>query len=322
TVTDSQLVLGRLSPDVALAGRLTLDRDLAAAAIVASVAAPLGLDCHSGAAGIIEVANAAMEGAVRVVLRNRGDDPRDFALVAFGGAGPLHAVELARNLSIGTVVIPPHPGTLCAHGLLAADVRLDFSASELHRSDQPGLDSDIRAVFARLAAQARSRLDGEDNLDLDTLTLEGICDVRYLGQAYEVPVSIDLDAITDATIADVVSTFHVEHHRAFAFSDPDQPVEFVTFRVIAVVPVETPSAVVTLSEGAPSAVGRREVYELGVGFVSSPIWERESLPADFTVQGPAIIQQRDTTTWLPSYAHGVVHRTGNLLITIDDQGTR
>ncbi len=321
TVTDCQLVLGRLSPDVALAGRLTLDHDAAVGAVREEVGRPLGLDVAEAAAGVIEVANAAMEGAVRVTLRDRGDDPRDFALVAFGGAGPLHAVELARSLAIDTVVVPRHPGTLCAYGLLNADVRLDFSSSELHRSDEDGLLEAAERIFDRLRLQAWSRLAGDPNLDLEDMRTEGVCEVRYLGQAYEVAVAIDLDHINEPTLRDVVVAFHELHHKAFAFSDPDQPVEFVTFRVIAIVPISTTAPTTTPAGGASGTtaepIGERDVFELGAGFKPTPVWERDSLPIDFQIHGPAIIQQRDTTTWLPSYAHATVHRSGNILVTIE-----
>ena len=165
TVTDCQLLLGRLTEQFPLAGRLGLDRELAKSALE-PLADELEMPIDDAAAGVVEVVNAAMEGAVRVALRSRGDDPRDFALVAFGGAGPLHAAELARRLSIDTVIVPPHPGTLSALGLLTADVRLDFAVSELRRSDEPELAHALVAAFESLAAQAESEVAGDEQREL------------------------------------------------------------------------------------------------------------------------------------------------------------
>ena len=129
-----------------------------------------------------------MEGAVRVALRSRGDDPRNFALVAFGGAGPLHAAELARRLAIDTVVVPPHPGTLSALGLLTADVRLDFAVSELHSNSERSLAETLLARFGALAEQARDEVESDSQLRARPYTTTYSCDVRYRGQAYEVSV--------------------------------------------------------------------------------------------------------------------------------------
>ena len=317
TVTDSQLALGRLSPDVALAGRLYLDKGLACESLNGNIGSVLGLEASEAAAGVIEVANAAMEGAIRVTLRDRGDDARDFTLVAFGGAGPLHAVELARILKVRTVIVPSHPGTLCAYGLLNADVRLDFSISELHQSNEAGLASVVDAIFASLASEATDRIRAEENLDFGALRLDGLCEVRYLGQAYEVAVPVNIGVVTAESLDAVISEFHRLHDRAFAFSDPDQPVEFVTFRVTAVVPLETAAPTVRSGSTIAEPTDERDVYELGAGFQSTPVWERHTLPNGFTLNGPAIIQQLDTTTWVPSYASAEVDPTGNVLVTLD-----
>jgi N-methylhydantoinase A len=316
TVTDSQLLLGRLSPDVSLGGRLSLDPGRAADAVRNDVGDPLGLAVDDAAAGIVEVANAAMEGAVRVSLRDRGDDPRDFALVAFGGAGPLHAVELALSLNIGTVIVPEHPGTLCAYGLLHADVRLDFSASELHRSDESGLAEQLSMVFSGLEAQARDRLADEKNLDTSQLTIERTCDIRYPGQAYEVAVPLADGEVTAASLESAAVDFHDRHQRAYSFSDPEDPVEFVTYRVVASVPAEVPETLTPAISGEPRPIGERQVYELGRGFAATPIWDRTHLPVGFELSGPAVIQQTDTTTWLPSYATATIHPTGNMLVIV------
>ena len=202
------------------------------------------------AAGAIEVVNAAMEGAVRVALRKRGDDPRDHALVAFGGAGPLHAAELARRLSIATVIVPPHPGTLSALGLLTADVRLDFAASELHRSDEESLAAALVAVFAALMDRAQAEIDADGALRTRRCSYGQSCDIRYLGQAYEVTVPVDLDRIATGDTADIFDDFHAMHERAYGFSSPAEECEIVTMRLVVTVAVDKPS----LEERAPASM--------------------------------------------------------------------
>ena len=201
TVTDCQLLLGRLTDAFPLAGRLGLDPRLADAAIE-PLAEALGLSNESAAAGVIEVVNAAMEGAVRVALRSRGDDPRNFALVAFGGAGPLHAAELARRLSIDTVVVPPHPGTLSALGLLTADVRLDFAVSELHSNSEPNLaETPLARLSSARGRRRRPRSRVTPQLRSRPYATTYSCDVRYRGQAYEVSVPVELDSLVDVMSA-------------------------------------------------------------------------------------------------------------------------
>lgn len=318
TVTDSHLVLGRMSDDHKLAGRLQLDQRLAERALRERVADPLGIDVVEAAAGVVEVANAAMERAVRVVLRDRGDDPRDFALVAFGGAGPLHAAELARRLSISTVVVPARPGTLCANGLLHADIRLDFSMSELHRSDDDHLVATLVRIFGQLADQTNERFEAQQDLDLGELRLERSCELRYLGQAYEVQVPLADGPIDAESVSALITGFHERHQRAYAFSDPDDPIELVTYRVVGVLPIETASSQPSWPHQTPVPVGRRQVYELGTGFVEATVWERSRLPIAFELTGPAVILQSDTTTFLPSYGRVVVADGGDLLISIEE----
>ncbi len=317
TVTDSQLVLGRLSADAPLAGRLFLRHDLATCAITAHLAEPLGLEVADVAAGVVEVTNASMERAVRVALRNRGDDPRDFTLVAFGGAGPLHACELAQSLDVPTVVIPPRPGTMCAVGLVQSDVRLDFSVSEIHRSDDSHFAAALTAIFDGLATRAHARFAGDPHLASSALEIVRTCDVRYLGQAYEVAVPVPEGAITEATVAALTRTFHELHERAYAFSEPGELCEIVTCRLTASTPLDSPRRLDITAQGTVSAVGEREVYELGRGFQRAPIYERSELPAGHVVRGPAVIQQTDATTWLPSYAHAEVVPRGDLVVTIE-----
>jgi N-methylhydantoinase A len=316
TVTDGQLVLGRLAEDFPLAGRLTLRRDLAEEAIATHVATPLGMGVDEAAAGIVEIANAAMEGAIRVALRQRGDDPRDFALMAFGGAGPLHAAELAQRLGIRTVIVPPSPGTFSALGFLSADVRLDFAVSSVHRSGEPGLGASLAEEFAALEAQALAEFQQDGRLGGSPVTFERSCDVRYVGQAYEVSVPIGDGEIDDGETAALFERFHALHERHYAFASPSDPCEIVTLRVFARAPLERPPATTAPRGVGTMAPDERIVYVSGLGRVPAAVYRREALPAGATVEGPAIVHQADSTTYLPPRVTAAVDDAANLVLTL------
>jgi N-methylhydantoinase A len=248
-----------------------------------------------------------------VALRERGDDPREFSLVAFGGAGGLHAAELARRLSIGTVVVPPHPGTLSALGLLTSDVRLDFAMSELHRSDDEHRDAAVRRVFDALEESARQQLRADPQLASAILSFVRSCDVRYVGQAYEVNVSADDD------VSAILRSFHALHERAYGFSSPNDPCELVTFRVAATVVIDKP--VVASQVGAPdgAAPAARHVYMPGVGMTDARVYRRHNLAAGTRIPGPAVIHQSDATTLIPSYATATMDSNANLLIEVQPE---
>ena len=319
TVTDCQLLLGRLTPDFPLASRLALDVELARAAI-GPLAEALDLHPDETAAGAIEVVNAAMEGAVRVALRKRGDDPRDHALVAFGGAGPLHAAELARRLSIATVLVPPHPGTLSALGLLTADVRLDFAASELHRSDEESLAAALVAVFAALTGRAQAEVDADGALRTRRISLAHSCDLRYLGQAYEVTVPVDLDRIAGGDTVGIFDDFHAMHERAYGFSSPADGCEIVTMRLVVSVAIDKPSLEERTSASPTdhATPTLRSVYMPGSGWVDATIYDRSSFERGARLDGPAVVHQADSTTLVPPFASLVVDEHANLVLTIEE----
>lgn len=260
-----------------------------------------------------------MEGAVRVTLRDLGDDPRDFALVAYGGAGPLHACELARSLKIGTVIVPAHAGTLCAVGLLHSDVRIDHAISELHRNDEDDLPEVFDRIFGTLVTEARKEFEDDPHLDADALRFELSCDVRYLGQAYEVSVPVPYEVLDREVVDDVVREFHQRHARAYAFAEPDQPCEIVTFRAAAVATLGAPAAPLTVADTPAEPVEIRSTWELDVGYRDTPVYRREALPVGHLLAGPALVEQRDATVWIPSYARAEVHETGNILVTVSSR---
>jgi N-methylhydantoinase A len=317
TVTDCQLVLGRLAEEFPLAGRLKLDLERARRAVEEHIAAPLSMPVEEAAAGVIEVANAAMERAIRVALRDRGDDPREFALVAFGGAGPLHGAELARRLGIETVLVPPRPGTLSARGFLSADVRLDFSSTDIRHSDEPGLDGILAGAYAELERQARAEIERDSRLAGATLEFDRSCDVRYLGQAYEVSVPVPNGELTAEAVDELVTRFHELHERAYAFSSPDERCELVTVRVSASVNLDKPPSARSAPEGSPADGATRAIHVPGEGTCLVPVHSRDELGVGARIQGPAVVHQADCTTYLPPFAAATVDDYGNLCIEIE-----
>jgi N-methylhydantoinase A len=296
---------------------MNLNGELAAAAISDKLASILNLSLEESAAGAIQVVNAAMEGAIRVALRERGDDPRDFGLVAFGGGGALHACELARSLAIPTVVVPPHPGTLCAEGLLSSDIKLDASLSDVQVSTRTDLPNTVKAHFDSLEQELLDSFTKMDNIDPADITFDRFCDVRYVGQAYEVMVPVE--SVSSNVVEEIVTDFHSLHHRTFGFSDPGDACELVTFRVTAKVQFGIPQpSVATGHSYEPHS--SRTVYELEAGGPQTAfMYRREDLAAGTVIDGPAIIDQLDTTVWLPSYTSAVVHESGSLIVTVQPE---
>ncbi len=317
TVTDCQLVLDRLTETFSLAGRLSLHPEEAREAVRGDLAGPLGMDLDQAAAGVIDIANAAMERATRVALRQRGDDPRDYTLIAFGGAGPLHAAEVAQRLGIGTVVVPPHPGTFSALGFLGSDVRLDYAASDVRRGDDPGLVDAMNAAFDLLEEQARRELEADGGIAGAEIAFERSCDVRYVGQAYEVGVWLGDGVVGRDSVGALLDRFHELHERSYGFCSPDDACEVVTVRVAATAALERRVAdKEPPTDGGHEAVGERLVYDLELGRVRSPVYDRGMLPVGVTIDGPAVVHQTDATTFVPSFATAAVDAKGNLIITV------
>ncbi len=311
TVTDANLVLGRLIPDRFLGGEMMLDPDAALAAIRKKIAEPLGLDPISAAAGILRIANANMERALKVSSAERGYDPRDFSLIAFGGAGPVHAAALAKEVGFASVLVPESPGVFSAFGLLVADLRHDFVRSYMVGLDQVSTKM-LTSFYADLQALGEQALK-DDGLDEQRWTFQRTADLRYVGQAYEVNVAFPDGSIDADTVAEVKSRFHGEHQRLFAHSAEDDPVEFVSLRMVATGSVDAPTFRKQPALSTPvSQADTRDVYfEEANGFTACPIYQRQNLYPGAEFQGPAIIEQLDTTT--------VVHP--GQTVSVDDWGS-
>lgn len=297
TVTDANVVLQTLNPTHLLAGRMPIQRQLAVDA-VARLADRLGMGVMETAQGILSVVIANMARAIRVISVQRGHDPRDYALVAFGGAGPLHAARLARELEMTRVVVPLTPGILCATGLLLTDLRADFASTQLRILDQAALPA-LDEAFAGLERQAADWFAQERIAAGDRLLGRSV-DVRYLGQNYEISVPVPEGALTGESLAAIEARFAQEHERLYGFSAEHDPIQLVTCRVGAtgrVRKAEFKPGADAGPDASSARAGSREVWMPEAGdFVECPIYERAGLRPGNVIEGPAIIEQMDTTT--------------------------
>ena len=315
TVTDANLVLGRLDADHFLGGRMRLDLERARARMQ-DLARQLSLPLEAAAWGVIRVANSNMERAIRTISIERGHDPRDFALVAFGGAGPLHACELAAALRIPRVLIPPHPGVLSALGMVLADAVKDTSQTVMLPAGEVD-GATLRRLFALLYERARVELRAEGFGD-DEIAFLPALDMRYTGQSYELRVDVDLGAETEEHI----SAFHELHRQRFSYASEEEPVEIVNLRVKAVGRTAKPR----FSHQPPGNLHPRAA-QLGhkpVHFADrdpphaarplpTALYERGRLDPGNMVVGPAVLFQLDTTTIIPPDWSATVDGWGNLL---------
>jgi N-methylhydantoinase A len=316
TITDAHLVLGRIDPDRFLGGEMPLDV-ARAEAVVDRLAGELGMERLEAAAGILTLANANMAQTIRSITVERGRDPREFALVAFGGAGPLHAAELAAMLGVPEVVVPPHPGITSATGLLTSDLRYDSMATVF------GLEGSVdgaalNARFTDLADELLERLR-RDGADDDQVVVERYLDCRYAGQGYELRIPVGEEGYNAATL----EAFHRAHEAEYghAFSDP---IEVVNLRVTATGPRPKLQRVsVEAGTLADAAVGEAStVWRVDGELQSLPTRHllRERLPLEEPIAGPAILYQRDTTIAVPPGWTATATATGPLVLTTQEAG--
>lgn len=313
TNSDANLLLGRLGTSLA-GGAKALRRDLSEQVMTQHVATPLGMDLAEAAGAVIKVANANMADAVRLVSVRRGLDPRDFALMAFGGAGALHGAEVARELNIPTVIVPPNPGVTSALGCLLVDIRHDLAL--MYNLEVADVDrDDLELRFRDLAEEASQRLRHE-GVAPENAVLQRRISMRYLGQWRS--MTVDIGAGPDA-LDDAVQRFHEEHEREFAFRRDDAPVEIYQLALEAVgitpKPAFPSTAPVERAPGEPAS--RRPVWFEDTGWVTTPVHNRDDLPAGTTFHGPAVIDQLDSTTVVPPRCRAVIDQWGNILIHLE-----
>ncbi len=314
TVTDANLALGRLVPEHFVGGSMSLDASRASDAM-ARVAMAMGAGPTDAALGIVRVANAVMERALRAVSLERGHDPRDFTLVAFGGAGPQHACELAAALDIGRVLVPRYPGVLSALGVAIADVAKDFSRTVMAR-DEASLAS-VGDAFAVLEAEGVADLAGE-GFAREGLRIERFVDVRYVGQSFELAVRWPERSAN--AYADLAAAFHQAHEQRFGYTNPQAPVEVVTARLRVVAATERPPLErLQPAFGEAPVSGRVEAW-FETGSRSVALHEREALRPGHRLAGPALVVQMDATTVLPPGWAGSVDPLGNLILVPEGSG--
>lgn len=311
TNTDANLVLGRLGTSLA-DGAKSLDKDLAAEAIQRVIAEPLGLTLEKAAESIIQVANANMADAVRIISIRRGHDPRDFALLAFGGAGALHGVDVARELNIPTVVVPPNPGVTSAMGCLLVDIQHDFSRQYTGLASEADTE-ELEANYRRVESEAAARLRHEGVSD-DRVVLQRLVSMRYVGQwrSLVIPMGHSKDALNKA-----IEAFHEQHEREFAFRNDETPVELYQLQLHAVGKTTKPNfQPAAITDGGPGEpVERRSVYFDGQ-WHETPVYNRSGIPAGAKFTGPAIINQLDSTTVVPPETDAEVDEWLNIRIHI------
>jgi len=310
TVTDANVLLGRLDPRALLGGTFPIDAGCARRA-VATVAGAAGGDLTRAAAGIVALVDAEMAKVLRIVSVERGHDPREFTLLAFGGGGPLHACAVAREIGVRTIVVPPLPGVFSAYGLLAADVRIALSRSVVVPADDAAWDV-VENALGELHAAGDAAL-AEQNVAPPVRAFARELDLRYAGQSFELTVG---GAIADAH--DIVARFHADHERRYGFAAPGEPVEIVTARVIAVGATAKPQVARGRDAGpapaaAPLARERRGVWN-GTAIVDTPVYARENLCAGAAFAGPAIVEQYDATTYVGPGWHARIDAMRNLLL--------
>jgi len=317
TVTDANVVLGRLNPKTLLGGRMVVYPARARNAIEKELCPALGIDLFQAAAGILDIVNANMMGAVRVISVEQGEDPREFALVAFGGAGPLHAADIARNMGIRRVIVPTRPGLLSALGLLDADVRGDFSLTRFVRADQENLGA-INAGFAQLRAQGEAWLEAEIGPQ-GRARYEWSVDLRYVGQNFELNLPCASGTMFPDAFENLATAFHRRHHDFYGYDMPAQAVELVNLRLTVTGARPVPPAAQPLSGGnvVQALLETRNVWFQEGGFVNTPVYKRELLPAGTAFDGPLIVEQMDATTVVPPGAKFKVDAAGNLDLTLE-----
>jgi N-methylhydantoinase A len=299
TVTDADLVLGYLNPAALLGGGLPVHLDRARAAIEARIARPLGLDAVQAAAGIVDVVNAGMAAALRIVSVERGYDPREFTLMAFGGGGPVHAARLAQELEIKQVVVPPIPGGFSALGLVASDLRRDY-ARTFYTLLEAAKPDEVAAAYGAMEAEAREAL-ARAGVPPEQREIARAADLRYRRQAYELTVPVGDEPISGATLGRLAAHFHDKHRMTYGHASPDESVQLVNLRVSAIGRLDgfALDRRTTATAGLEAGPTSRPVYFKESNLMHCDVLPREALAVEIERKGPLIVEARDSTIVVP-----------------------
>lgn len=320
TVTDARLVLGHL-PSHLLGGEMPLDAKASEKAIQDQIAIPLGLEMAEAASGIVEISDNNMAGAMRAVSIGKGLDPKDFALLTLGGAGPQHACSLAMLLRMRTVVVPPTPGVLSTYGLLFTDLRNDYVQTFVHSEAVPSVE-ELARVFFRLETQAWDWLNGE-GISREVGSVSRSADLRYEHQGWEITVNIPDGPINEITMEGMITNFHELHSRLYTYNLPQAKVELVNLRVSALglLPRHQTSKLPPEDVRKPEVLSNRRVmFSRTTGYVDTRVYSRDALLPGSRLIGPAILEQHDSTTLINPGFDAKVDDYGNLVITNNSLG--
>ncbi|OWT71446.1 MULTISPECIES: hydantoinase/oxoprolinase family protein [unclassified Achromobacter] len=313
TLTDANIVLGRLNPATLLGGRMKVDRERAAAVIDALIARPIGVSVEEAAHGILRIATANMSRAIRTVSTEHGHDPADFTLFAFGGAGPLHAAEVAQECGIGGVLVPQEPGTMCARGILLADVSRDFVRTQLAPLDDENWRR-IQGVLRDMCQEGDQWLE-QEHVAQAQRRFHCLIDGRYRGQTHDIRVALQAgaeeaqDAFTDG--------FHRAHKAQHGHAHPDRPIEIVNCRLQAVGLVVKAGATAWQPTRPTPVWDERDVYfDKDAGWMRTRVYDRASLPSGLALAGPVIIEEMSSTTVVLPGQTATIDEAGNIRIRV------
>jgi N-methylhydantoinase A len=318
TVTDANVILGRLSPERFLGGEMHLDRGAAEKALHERLAEPLGVSLERAASGMLQVATAAMANAVRHVTLERGLDPRDFTLVAYGGGGPLHAASVAKELSIGKIIIPNAPGHFSALGMLMADLRRDYVQTLFERMDDIEM-FELEDQFKKLEAEGRQAL-AASGIPPDKIVFERAADMRYVGQEHAVAVRVPADVSDESARAEIKRLFDEAHDLRYSHTAPEESADIVSLRVSAIGRLGKPQiAEIARGEKTPPPNARRGVRTVtfeSAGAMEATVYDRAKLLQDNIIEGPAIIEEVASTTVVEPGDTVTVNSFGHLVMEL------
>jgi N-methylhydantoinase A len=313
TITDAQVVLGRLDPASFLGGDMRLNKQKAIDA-VGRLGSVLGLDSLEVAAGIMRIAEANMLASMRVNSVEKGYDPREFSVIAYGGAGPMVAASLTQALGSPRVIIPFHPGIFSAIGMLAADIRFDFIRSYMTKLDDVDIDK-LNSLYSSLESQARETLTREHKGESFVIRT---ADMRYYGQNYEISSPIPSGVLEKKDVRTIMNSFNQEHLRMYGHNKADEPLEIINLRVGIIGSIAKPELRTRLpSDGSRALKGHREVYfDSKRSFEESAVYARGEMAANDTVKGPAVIEEMDSTIIVNPGQTAKIDARGNVVIEV------